>query len=112
MRIIVVEDDKELRRLYGRYLADHDVVSFADAERLMVHERWRGVGVAIVDLMYRSAKVSGFDLLSWLKDHEPAVRRILVTGGYADLDRAALEGLADVVLLKPVDQAVLVGALE
>lgn len=109
--IIVVEDDKELRKLYGRYLDDHSVLTFPDAEHLLAHQRWAGIDIAIVDLMYKKAKTTGFDLLAWLKDHEPQVRRILVTGGYANLDRTSLESLADVVLIKPIDQTMLTGAL-
>lgn len=111
MRIIVVEDDPDLRRLYIRFLQGHEVISFSSAENLLTHQRWFAINVAIVDLMYKKAKTTGFDLLAWLKDEAPAVRRVLVTGGYKGMDRESLEKLADVVLIKPVDQAMLIGAL-
>lgn len=107
----MVEDNKDLRKLYSLLLKDHDVLLFSNADGLCVNQRWRGIDVAVVDLMYKSARVNGFDLLFWLKEQCPQIKTVLVTGGYSGLDYDNLKTLADEVLIKPIDKAMLEAAI-
>jgi DNA-binding NtrC family response regulator len=100
LRVIVVEDDLMIMKLVGHMLAEADVdmtPAGGDAAALMDESKWDEVDVAIVDLLL--PKVAGDDLLDWLAEHAPHVRRIAMSGsGPWRLEKATS---ADVRLLKP-----------
>ena len=101
LRVLVVEDNEMIMKLVGQMLADEaDVVAQpagADAASLMDEAIWRDVDGAIVDLLL--PKMTGDELLDWLAEHAPHVRRIAMSGsGMLRLEQARS---AQVRLLKP-----------
>jgi DNA-binding NtrC family response regulator len=101
LRVLVVEDNDMIMRMVGLMLdgepgfemrgCDKDVAS------LLHEEVWRVVDVALVDL--RMPGVSGDELLRWLAEFAPHVRRIAMSGGGAL--RLAEAEHAHAYLLKP-----------
>lgn len=107
-RLLVVDDEPAIRRLILRLLAfeGHPRDSMAEAgsaeEALALLQRER-FDLVLTD--FRMTRMSGAELLAWLREHQPWVRRCLMTG-YQE-DRAAVEGLelgeAHALLRKPWD---------
>lgn len=98
----VVEDDPELAILIGRWIDDDLEVKITDRNfhDLLSPSLWEGVDAALVDLMLRGGPIptSGVQVLEYLREHHPEIRRVVWTA----MQWPVLEeGLADVVLLKP-----------
>jgi DNA-binding response OmpR family regulator len=106
MKIVVVEDDRALRKLIRRMLSDHEVITYSDADDLFKAEVWEGVDATVIDLVYRTGKYTGFDLMRWLKREQLGGRRVVLTG-HDRLDAEVLRWFTEVVLIKPVDRKVL-----
>lgn len=72
-------------------------VTTSDFIQLLQPEPWEGVDVAVVDIMLPG--VSGIEILTYLMNDHPQVKRICMT---ASLPGAMdVTGLADHVLVKP-----------
>jgi DNA-binding NarL/FixJ family response regulator len=103
-RVLVVEDDADVRRLLQRDLRDmgyevHAVDSAREAIRLLSESSF---AVVVSDI--RMPETDGVELTRWIKESCPDTEVILVTG-YASLETATSAvrlGAAD-YLLKPVD---------
>lgn len=108
MRIVVVEDEPDISRLYRTLLeADgHTVSCITRAADALTGTGWADVDVAVVDLMM--PEVSGEVVLRYLVEHQPHVRRIV--GSAVDIT-AKVAGLAHVVLRKPFSPDALSRAL-
>lgn len=106
MHVVVVEDAPELLLLF-RYILERErdiqVTTYGDNfDRLWETVDWSSVDVVVVD--NQLGRYNGTNLLSWLSDYYPSIRRIMLTGDVA-IRRA--EAHADLVLYKPVDASVL-----
>lgn len=102
-RIIIVDDESDLREAYAEYLGrlGHDTESVADGAGLDLALARRPADLILLDL--RLARENGRVIMERVKrDHDVAV---ILVSGHADLvDRVlALELGADDVLAKPVD---------
>ena len=110
-RIRVVEDTAELAFLTKYHLEQegHEVVTTtAEFERLLRPEPWQDVDVAIVDLMLPG--VRGEEILGWLCEHAPEIRRIAFTASV--VHAADVMGLAHRTLIKPASKDDLFDAVE
>ncbi|HVF75502.1 MAG TPA: response regulator [Acidimicrobiales bacterium] len=110
MRVRIVEDTKALAHLLRLGLEDegHDVVtSTREFERLLTPAPWEDVDAALIDLYLPGIK--GTDILRYLLDHHPEVKRVAMTASLSMADDAV--GLARAVLVKPFRTADLVEAL-
>jgi CheY-like chemotaxis protein len=111
LQVMLVEDDEMITRMIGLMLGgEPDVVMTAggsDVAALTDEVMWRDVDVAIVDLFLPRA--TGGELLRWLADNAPHVRRIAMSGAVPDLAADATD--AHVRLLKPFTIDDLVAAL-
>lgn len=110
MRVRVVEDTKALAYLFCSELerAGFDVeLTSADFHSLLSPECWEGIDGAVVDLFL--PEVKGVDVLRYLHDHHPEIKRVAMTAALSMADEAI--GLAGTVLVKPFPTADLVEAL-
>lgn len=108
MRIAVVEDDADYREFTSTLLreAGHAVHNFPDATAFMRQFRHDTFDLILIDWVM--PRVSGYDLLVWLRrdsSHVPVI--MITTRSAADDIVAGLEAGADDYIAKPVDAAVL-----
>ncbi|WP_102957862.1 response regulator transcription factor [Mangrovicella endophytica] len=101
-RVLVVDDDLEIRRLLGKYLEGQGFQTVLAGSRRECEQR---VGDAEVDLVVLDVMLpdgSGLDLCRDLKDRRPDLAIILLTALKEDVDRIiGLELGADDYLGKP-----------
>ena len=112
--VLRIVEDEPLIALWLKEMIDHEEVDVAvltstsDFERLLTPEPWEDVDAAVVDIMLPG--VSGIEILTYLRDVHPDIRRIAMTASIPGVDDAM--GLADVVLIKPFHGRDLIDALE
>lgn len=102
-KILLVEDDKALREIYGvRLLAEgYDIVSASDGEEAIVMAKKEQPDLILSDVMM--PRVSGFDMLDILKSTPETqnVKVIIMTALSSDEQREKGESLgADLYLVK------------
>jgi len=111
-RVLVVDDDLEIRRLLGRYLAEQgfrptlagDGREFHD---LLGAERF---DLAVIDVLLPDT--SGLDLCRYVRQHHPQLAVILVTALREEVDRIiGLELGADDYIGKPFNPRELVARM-
>lgn len=78
MRVVLVEDDRDLRTVYSMLLQDEgwEVIEAADTSEARLLD-WDGVDVAVIDWMLPGE--SGIEFAGWLRRTHPEVRRIIAT---------------------------------
>ena len=113
-RILVVDDEQLVRSLTVQVLerAGHDVVSVADAKgALELLERER-VDLVVSDVVMPG--LTGVELLNELRDLQPDLPVVLMTGGSPEPERTtrALELGADGIVYKPYSHADLIDAVQ
>lgn len=101
MHVRLVEDRSDLILLLHHILnlrggADLSVTT-NDFDRLFSVESWEGVDVALVDIMLGDPEISGIDVLRFLKQNLPNIRRVVYS---AVAHQKEFADLADVVLTK------------
>jgi CheY-like chemotaxis protein len=111
-RVVVVDDDVEVRAITSEYLRTHglEVIEAANGlEALLYFKRSRPAAV-ILDL--RMPRLGGLDALKRMVAFDPNVHVVVVTGETnADLRRQALALGAKAALAKPVAPPDLLAAL-
>ncbi len=101
-RILVVDDDHEIRRLLGRYLTEQGFQVTLAASRRECNDKiaTERIDLAILDVMLPDG--SGLDLCRALRARVPSIPTILLTALKEDVDRIiGLEVGADDYLGKP-----------
>ena len=111
--VFVVDDDHSVRRSLARLLRSvgYKAESFASAADFLAHVQCRGPACALIDV--RMPDMSGFDLFQELQQRCPGLPVIFITG-HGDIamsERAIRAGASD-FLVKPVDESVLLAAVE
>jgi FixJ family two-component response regulator len=86
-RVLLVEDDPEVRCLLEREIGDrgHTVVAVADAQQAMGALQEQRYAVVVTDL--RLPGTDGVELTRWIKERAHAAEVIIITG-YGSLDSA------------------------
>ncbi len=111
--ILVVDDEVMVRELYSAWLeeAGHSVYTAASAMEARDILQREPIDVLVSDI--RMARQTGIDLLAWVREHNPDLPVILVTGVPA-LETAveALRLQAYDYLVKPVSESVLRRAVD
>jgi DNA-binding response OmpR family regulator len=76
--ILVVEDDDHIRTLVARMLrrAGYQTDEACDGQQAIDKIRENGISAIILDLMM--PRVSGFDVLAFLKNHDPHRKCVIV----------------------------------
>jgi response regulator RpfG family c-di-GMP phosphodiesterase len=105
-RILVVEDEPEIRRFVREYLEwlGYDVTTAADAASALAQLDGTPLDLLLTDL--RLPGTSGLDLMLRVREHSPGTRLILMSA-HADA-RAAAQAIdrgVDHLVLKPFDPA-------
>ena len=87
-RILVVDDEEDLRLLLEREIRDlgHAVVGVADAKEAIAEMEQRDSDIVITDV--RMPGMDGIELTRWIKGTRPETDVIIMTG-YASVDTAA-----------------------
>ena len=109
--VLIVDDEAVIRDLCMRVLHDYNIVEAADgAEALEIFSRG-GIDVILTDVMM--PKLDGLELLKRLKEREPTMVVIIMTG-YADKDLIlkALKADADDFITKPLNLLQLKSAID
>ena len=111
--LFVVDDDHSVRRSLARLLraAGYQAESFVSAADFLANFQCDGPACALIDV--RMPEVSGFDLFPQVQQRCPGLTVIFITGhgDVAMAERATQAGATD-FLIKPVDEAVLLAAVE
>lgn len=108
-----MEDSPDLAMLVGYMLEPAGItltVTGSDFSSLLAREPWQDVDVALVDILLGTNGVDGRDILRWLKQERPDIRRVVFSAVGNVFPE--LEELADVVLTKnAIGSATLLTAL-
>lgn len=109
MNILIVEDDKGVALLFQFVLqgAGHTAqVWTSDFEAVAKVAPWDLIDVVIAD--QQLGEYDGKELLRWVSDNRPSVRRVMITGSSLTNE---IEASADVVLIKPVSAGSILDSL-
>jgi DNA-binding response OmpR family regulator len=102
IRVLVVDDDLEIRRLLGRYLDSQGFHTTLAGSRRECEQKLLDVAIDLVVLDVMLPDGSGLDLCRELRDRRPDLAIILLTALKEDVDRiVGLELGADDYLGKP-----------
>ena len=104
VRIIIVDDDENIRKTMQTILEDEGYVVDLAATGNEAIEMTQETAYNIALLDIRLPDMEGVELLKLIKDNVPRTRKIMVTG-YPSMQNAisALNKNADAYLVKPVD---------
>lgn len=114
--VLIVDDDPAIVRLIDRVLESHfgttihrfTALDATTAESIIQHNL---IDLVIADL--ELGQPNGFQLLQWLKNWEPLIQVIVLTGhDTQDALRTAFSLGANDFLIKPLDQAALLSSAE
>ena len=109
--ILIVDDEAVIRDLCKRVLHDYNIVEAGDGVEAYEIFLRGGIDVILTDVMM--PRVDGLELLKKLKEREPTVVVIIMTG-YADKDLIlkALKADADDFITKPLNLLQLKSAID
>jgi DNA-binding NtrC family response regulator len=113
VRIIIVDDDENIRKTMKTILEDEgyvvDLAATGNEAIKMTHET--AYNIALLDV--RLPDIEGVELLKLMKENVPRTRKIMVTG-YPSMQNAisALNRNADAYLIKPVDVEKLINMIK
>ena len=111
-RILVVDDDENIRMSLGTILRDEGYVvdSAVNGSEAIKKTESSVFNVALIDI--KLPDMEGIELLTRMKDTVPKVRKIIMTG-FPSLKNAiaAVNKKADAYLLKPVELDKLLGTI-
>jgi DNA-binding NtrC family response regulator len=103
-RILIVDDDENIRKVLAAILEDegYTVESVGSAKEAIRRARKKFYNLALIDI--RLPDMEGTELLRKIKDTTPRMRKIIVTG-YPTLQNAieAVNKRADAYIMKPFD---------
>ena len=104
--ILTLDDVQDATILVGKILKKkgHTVHTFTDEDEAIAHARNQPVDLAILDIKLK--RMSGIEVLALLKEINPAMRAIMLTG-YPTMEtaREAMGLGADEYCIKPIDRA-------
>jgi len=107
-RILLVEDDEELRYAYATHLTANGFLVDEAADSAGAHRRFAATRPDVAVLDFRLPDGDAFDLLRKFKDLEPTVPIIVLTGfGSMELGVSLIRGGAEQCLAKPVESSAL-----
>lgn len=104
--ILTLDDVQDATVLVGKILKKkgHTVHTFTDEDEAVAHARSQPVALAILDIKLK--RMSGIEVLALLKEINPSMRAIMLTG-YPTMEtaREAMGLGADEYCVKPIDRA-------
>ncbi len=103
--ILALDDVQDATILIGKILSKkgHTVHSFTEEDEAIAHAKENKVDLAILDIKLK--KMSGVEVLSLLKEAQPEMKAIMLTG-YPTVEtaREAMTLGADEYCVKPIDR--------
>lgn len=103
-RILIVDDDEDIRKVLTTILEDEGYIveSVGTARKAMAKTGKKFYNLALIDV--RLPDMEGIELLTRMKDTTPKMRKIIITG-YPTLQNAveAVNRGADAYIIKPFD---------
>lgn len=103
--ILTLDDVHDATVLIGKILRKkgHTVHTFTEEEDAINHSKEHKVDLAILDIKLK--KMSGVEVLAIMKEHDPSMRAIMLTG-YPTVEtaREAISLGADEYCVKPIDR--------
>lgn len=112
MKILVVDDEENLRALYKEYLErdGHDVLTATDSTESFYLLNKNKFDVMVLDI--NLSGLSGLDFLSYVKQSTHDLKVIVITGvpSKSNVERANLEGAFD-YLEKPISREKLINSV-
>ncbi|MBF0484079.1 MAG: response regulator [Candidatus Omnitrophica bacterium] len=111
-KILVVDDNEDLRKELKDFLEDYDVLEAASGEAaLVILRRANDLGLIILDVMMPG--ISGIDVLQEIRRTDPNLGVIILTGHSSkDVAIDALKAHADDYIEKPINIKKLQDAVE
>ena len=114
-RLLLVDDDESILLSLPAVLASSGIEVFtaSNLEEALEMLKDRDVDVVLTDVRLRGkADIDGLDLLTWVKDHRPDTRVVVMTGyGTEEIREAAIERGAEDYLEKSIPMPELVRRL-
>jgi len=112
-RILVIEDDENIRKVLATILEDEGYkVDLVDTAKKAIEKTKRNFyNIALIDV--RLPDMEGIELLTKMKDTTPKMRKIIITG-YPTLQNAiqAVNRGADAYIVKPFDMEKVLKTIE
>lgn len=113
MKILFLEDEPTIREVLTEYMKiqDYDVVCARDGEEAMALLREQHFDMAVLDIMV--PKVSGLDVLAYIKENRQEMATIMLTAlGDEKTQVQAFNLYADDYVIKPVSPIILLKRME
>lgn len=112
-RILFLEDEPTIREVLTEYMKmqQYDVVCAGDGEEALVFIREQTFDLAVLDIMV--PKVSGLEVLAYIKKHRPKMATIMLTA--LDDEKTQVQAFnlyADDYVIKPVSPIILLKRME
>lgn len=104
LAVRIIDDNRDIAEMVSTLLSLEGIanaITSEDFDLLLHTDRWSSVRVALIDLNLGS-DTTGQDILTFLRDHLPNIRRVVLS---ATGDLGDLNGLAHAVLVKPAEMA-------
>ncbi|MCM1183855.1 MAG: response regulator transcription factor [Roseburia sp.] len=113
MRILFLEDEPTIREVLTEYMKmqDYDVACAEDGEAALALLAEQRFDMAVLDIMV--PKVSGLEVLAWMKAHRPDMAAIMLTALEDEKTQLqAFNQYADDYVIKPVSPIILLKRME
>lgn len=112
-RILFLEDEPTIREVLTEYMKmqQYDVVCAGDGEKALALIREQPFDLAVLDIMV--PKVSGLEVLAYIKKHRPKMATIMLTA--LDDEKTQVQAFnlyADDYVIKPVSPIILLKRME
>lgn len=113
MNILFLEDEPTIREVLTEYMKmqDYDVTCAGDGEEALAFLAKEPFDMAVLDIMV--PKVSGLEVLQYIKEHSPDMATIMLTA--LDDERTQVQAFnlyADDYVIKPVSPIILLKRME
>lgn len=113
MQILFLEDEPTIREVLTEYMKmqNYDVTCAGDGEEALELLRNKAFDMAVLDIMV--PKVSGLDVLGYIKERRPEMATIMLTAlGDENTQVQAFNLYADDYVIKPVSPIILLKRME
>lgn len=113
MKILFLEDEPTIQEVLSEYMKiqDYQVTAANDGEEALTYLKDEDFDMAVLDIMV--PKVSGLQVLSYIKEHKPEMATIMLTALEDEKTQVQAFNLyADDYVIKPVSPIILLKRME
>ena len=105
-KILVVDDDLLVAKMFTRILAQHEVsVATSGSQAKSILQQSHDFDLILCDLLMQ--RTTGMELYTWLQDNQPELcqKMVFATGGsFTQRSKEFLESISNPVVEKPIDE--------